>query len=151
LPDTALLVPAFVLAAAVTVALAIALNRPILSAAAPVPPCAAWLTYAFQALTGQPQWLTTAAGAAIIAVAGLLRSARRAGGRPVATPDVVALEITGMGMVMGASLVQAVTRGPGYSLLGAGLALALIGWGARRGLARPGRRGIGRHCRRRPA
>ena len=130
LPDTALLVPAFILAAAVIVALAVALDRPILSAAAPVPLCAAWLTYAFRALTGQPQWFTMPAGVAIIAVAGVLRSARRAGGRPVATPDVVALEITGMGLVMGTSLVQAVTRGPGYSLLGAGLALGLVGWGA---------------------
>jgi cell division protein FtsW (lipid II flippase) len=33
-------------------------------------------------------------------------------------------------MMMGASLVQAVTRGSLYGLIGVGLALALIGWGA---------------------
>jgi hypothetical protein len=130
LPDVVLLVPAFVLSAALIVALAVAFRRPVLSVAAPVPLCAAWLAYASQALTGQPQWFSVPVGAAIIAVAGLLRSARRADGRPVGTPDVVALEITGMGMVMGASLVQAVTRGSLYGLIGVGLALALIGWGA---------------------
>jgi hypothetical protein len=130
LPDVVLLVPAFVLSAALIVALAVAFRRPVLSVAAPVPLCAAWLAYASQALTGQPQWFSVPVGAAIIAVAGLLRSARRADGRPVGTPDVVALEITGMGMMMGASLVQAVTRGSLYGLIGVGIALALIGWGA---------------------
>ena len=81
-------------------------------------------------MAGQPQWYTVPAGAAMLAVAGLLRMARRAGGRPAATPDVVALEAAGMAMVMAASLVQGFTRGPLYDLVGAGLALALAGWGA---------------------
>ena len=130
LPDRTLLVPACALTAVLIVALAIALDRRGLAAATPVPLCAAWLAYASEALTGQPQWYTVPAGAAILAVAGLLRSSRRADGRPVATPDVVALEITGMAMVMAASLVQGFTRGPIYDLIGAGLALALAIWGA---------------------
>jgi hypothetical protein len=56
-------------------------------------------------LTGQPQWFTMPLGAALLAVAVLLRSARRAGHRPVATPDVIFLEVTGMGLIVGASLV----------------------------------------------
>lgn len=131
LPDRTLLVPACVLAAVLVVVLAVVLRVRGLAAATPVPLCAAWLAYASEALTGQPQWYTVPTGAAILAVAGLLRSARRASGHPVATPDVVALEITGMAMVMAASLVQGFTRGPTYDLLGACLGLALAVWGAR--------------------
>lgn len=129
-PDRTLLVPSFVLAAVLFAAFAVALRRPSLRAAVPVPLCAAWIAYASEAVAGQPQWYTVPTGLAIVAIAGLLRSARRAEGRPVATPDVIALEITGMTMILGASVVQAVTRGSFYALVGAGLALALTGWGA---------------------
>jgi len=130
LPDRYLLIPAFVLAGVLAVALAVGFHRPVLAALTPIPLCAAWLTYASEALTGQPQWLTVPLGVALLAVAVLLRSARRADDRPVATPDVIALEVTGMGLVMGASLVQSVTRSPLYALMGVGLGLAIAGWGA---------------------
>ena len=64
LPDRALLVPAFVLAAVMSVTVAEVFGRPALRAASPVLLCAAWLAYAAQALAGQPQWCTVAAGAA---------------------------------------------------------------------------------------
>jgi hypothetical protein len=92
--------------------------------------CAAWLVYASEALTGQPQWFTAPLGAALLAVAVLVRSARRADGRPVATPDVISLEVTGMGLIVGASLVQSVTESSLYALVAAGLGLAIAGWGA---------------------
>lgn len=130
LPDRHLLIPAFVLAGVLAVALAAGLHRPVLAATVPIPLCAAWLTYASEALTGQPQWLTVPLGVAILAVAVLLRSARRAAGRPVATPDVISLEVTGMGLVVGTFLVQSVTRSPLYALIGAGLGLVIAGWGA---------------------
>ena len=130
LPDRHLLVPAFVLAGVQAVTLAAGMHRPALAAAAPIPLCAAWLTYASEALTGQPQWFTVPLGAALLAVAVLLRSARRADDRPVATPDVISLESTGMGLVMGASLVQSIIQGPVYALIGAGLGLAIAVWGA---------------------
>ena len=69
-------------------------------------------------------------GAALLAVAVLLRSARRAGHRPVATPDVISLEVTGMGLIVGASLVQSVIESTLYALIGVGLGLAIAVWGA---------------------
>jgi hypothetical protein len=130
LPDRYLLIPAFVLAGVLAAALAAGFQRPVLAAITPIPLCAAWLTYASEALTGQPQWLTVPLGLAVLAVAVLLRSARRAGNRPVAAPDVVALEITGMGLIVGASLVQSITRSPLYALIGVGLGVAIAAWGA---------------------
>ncbi len=130
LPERYLLIPAFVLAGVLAVALAAGFHRPALAALAPIPLCAAWLTYASQALTGQPQWLTLPLGVALLAVAVLLRSARRADNRPVASPDVVALEITGMGLIVAAPLVQSITRSPLYALMGVGLGLAIAIWGA---------------------
>ena len=129
-PDRTLLVPAFVLVAVVIVALTVSLHRPAMVAATPLPLCAAWLAYASEAMTGQPQWFTVPVGAALLAVSVLLRSVRRAGGGPLAAPDVIALEVTGMVLIMGASLVQCVTRGPFYGLIGVGLGLVLAGWGA---------------------
>jgi hypothetical protein len=129
LPDRYLLIPAFVLAGVLAVTLAVGFHRPALAALTPIPLCAAWLIYASEALTGQPQWLTVPLGVAILAVAVLLRSARRADDRPVTTPDVITLEVTGMGLVVGASLVQSVTRNPLYALMGVGLGLAIVGWG----------------------
>jgi len=166
-PDHAPLVAALVLAAVLVVTMAVTLKRPGLEALVPVPLCAAWLVYASAALAWQPQWFTVPIGVAALACASLLRVARRsasgpgagrapgagaglgtsrapgepgAAGRPVTTPDVAALEITGMVLMMGASLVQAVSRGPGYGLLGSGIALVLIGWGT---LTRVRRRLIG--------
>jgi hypothetical protein len=130
LPDRDLLIPAFVLAGVLAVALAVGLRRPALAAVTPIPLAAAWLTYASQALTGQPQWFTVPLGAALLAVAVLLRSARRAEHRPAATADVISLEVSGMGLVVAASLVQSVTRGPLDALIGTGLGLAIAGWGA---------------------
>ncbi|HEX6933479.1 MAG TPA: hypothetical protein VF162_15135 [Streptosporangiaceae bacterium] len=130
LPDRTLLVPAFVLAAVALVDFAVALRRPRLRAAVPVPLCAAWIAYASEAVAGQPQWYTVPTGLAILAAAGLLRSARRSQGSSVAALDVIALEITGMALMLGASVVQAITRGSVYALIGAGLALVLTGWGA---------------------
>jgi hypothetical protein len=130
LPDRALIVPALLLTGVLILTLAAWLRRPGLAAATPVPLCAAWLAYASAALAGQPQWFTVPAGAALIGAAALLRSARRSEGRPVDGPDVTALEVTGMGLVMGASLVQSVTTGPLFGLVGVGLAILLTCWGA---------------------
>jgi hypothetical protein len=130
LPDRDLLIPAFILAGVLAVALAAGTDRPALAAITPVPLCAAWLVYASEALTGQVEWFTTPLGAALLAVAVLLRSARRAGHRPVATPEIISLEVTGMGLLVGASLVQSVTENTLYALIGAGLGLAIAGWGA---------------------
>lgn len=130
LPDRGLLIPAFILAGVLAVALAVGTHRAAVAAITPIPLCAAWLIYASEALTGQPQWFTMPLGAALLAVAVLLRSARRADGRPVATPDVISLEVTGMGLLVGASLVQSVTESTLYALVGAGLGVAIAGWGA---------------------
>jgi hypothetical protein len=130
LPDRHLLIPAFILGGVLAVALAVGTHRPAVAAVTPIPLCAAWLVYASEALTGQPQWFTVPLGAALLSVAVLLRSARRADGRPVATPDVISLEVAGMGLIVGASLVQSVTENSLYALVAAGLGLAIAGWGA---------------------
>lgn len=130
LPARYLLIPALVLAGVLAVSLAVGFRQPVLAALTPIPLCAAWLAYASEAVASQPQWLTAPLGAAILAVAVLLRSARRADERPVATPDVIALEVTGMGLLVGASLVQSVTRNPLYALIGVGLGMSIAGWGA---------------------
>jgi hypothetical protein len=130
LPDRHLLIPAFILAGVLAVALAVGTHRPALAAVTPIPLCAAWLIYASEALTGQPQWFTVPLGAGLIAASVLLRSARRAEDRPIATADVISLEVIGMGLIVGASLVQSVTGSPLYALIAAGLGLAITGWGA---------------------
>jgi hypothetical protein len=91
--------------------------------------CGAWLAFASQALGGNPQWYTVPIGLALLVVVGLLRRDARTRATDPARPDIVVLEVVGIGFVVGSAFVQSVTDSLGYAAVAAGLGLAVVAWG----------------------
>jgi hypothetical protein len=113
----ALLVPAFLLTAVHLVAVAAARRRPTVLFGVPPALCAAWLAWASTALGGDVQWRTLPAGAALLAMAEIRRWIRHREHRPGNTPDVVALDVTGMALMAAPAAVQAIRTSAGYGLI----------------------------------
>lgn len=93
----------------------------------PILACGSWLTFSSSALADDPQWVTPI-GLAALAVVGLWRRDRRQQAGPVASTDIVVLELTGVAFLIGPSLVQSVTESARYAVLAAALGLAVLGW-----------------------
>jgi hypothetical protein len=105
------------------------LARPGLGRLAPPLACGAWLELTAEAIGGDPQWLTIPVGLTLLVVVEMTRAQRRRGGRPL-DHELRLLEHAGMLLVVGAALVQTVTRATSYGLVAALLAIALCVWGA---------------------
>ncbi|MGB7982024.1 MAG: hypothetical protein WCF36_14685 [Candidatus Nanopelagicales bacterium] len=129
LPDSTLLVPALLAGAALAGAIGVAFGSVRAWALAPVLACGAWLAYARQALGGNPQWYAIPIGLALLVVVALIRQDRRERGLDPAAGSIVVLESVGIGVLVGPSLVQAITESLGYTLLGALLGVCVVGWG----------------------
>ncbi len=111
--------------------------------------CGAWLLFAAGAFSGEPQWFTVPVGVALLAVVGIARSqahaqARRDGTQPAAagnagatsgggdgtaTGGLLPLEYAGMAFVVGAGIVEAVTRSPARGLSAVAFGAAVAAWG----------------------
>lgn len=90
---------------------------------------AAWLVIAAGSLTGDPQWFTVPLGLAVLAVVGIARHDRRR--RQVLVPDpwLSLLDLAGMGLLVGAAVVQTVTVSAGWALVALACGLGLIAFG----------------------
>ncbi len=128
LPDSALLVPSLLVGAVLAAVIGLVLDSAPAMTVSPVLGCAAWLAFANDALSGNPQWYTIPIGLALLAVVALVRQDRRTRGLEPAAPSIVVLELVGIGVIVGPSLVQSITESLGYALLAAMLGLCLIGW-----------------------
>ncbi len=105
------------------------LASPGLARLAPPLACGAWLELTAEALGGDPQWLTVPIGLTLLVVVEMSRAQLRAGGKPL-TRELRLLEHAGMLLVVGAALVQTVTRATTYGLVASLLAIGLCVWGA---------------------
>jgi hypothetical protein len=105
------------------------LARPGLGRLAPPLACGAWLELTAEAIGGDPQWLTIPVGLTLLVVVEMSRAQRRRAGRPL-DHELRLLEHAGMLLVVGAALVQTVTRTTSYGLLASLLAIGLCVWGA---------------------
>jgi hypothetical protein len=130
LPDKTLLVGALIAVAAQSVVIGRVLRMSALLMAGPPLLSLSWMLYASEALGGNPQWYLVPLGLALIVMAGLLRWTRRQAGKDVATIDVVALELAGVGFIAGASLVQTATDSLGYALVAIAEGVTFALWGA---------------------
>jgi len=100
-----------------------------IQALAPVLACAAWLEFARGTVAGQPQWVAMAVGLALLMVVGLWRHDRGRSGGNRASAEVVGVELVGLGLLVGPSLVSMVSDSLGWSLLALGLGLGVAAWG----------------------
>jgi hypothetical protein len=129
LPDRWLIAWVLYVFAGELVVLSAVLRRPWLLPAAPITLAAAWLLHTSELLGGDPHWYTVPSGLALLGAAGLARIERRASGRPVATPELIAVEDGGMALVVVTSLARAVAATTAWGLLAIGLGAGLCGYG----------------------
>jgi len=129
LPDRSLLVPALAVAGAYAAVVGVVTRRREFLLIAPLLLCAAWLTFATEALTGNPEWVTVPIGVTILVVNGLLRATLRERGEDPAQPTIAAVDLAGMGFVVGAALVQTIVESLWYGVLAVGLGVLVAAWG----------------------
>jgi hypothetical protein len=130
LPDRTLLVGALVVVAAQCVVIGRVVGLTVLLVSGPPLLSLSWILYASEALSGNPQWYLVPVGLALVVMAALLRWTRRRADKDMATTDVVALELAGVGFIAGAALVQTVTDSLGYAVLAIAEGVAIAFWGA---------------------
>ncbi|MGB7981190.1 MAG: hypothetical protein WCF36_10415 [Candidatus Nanopelagicales bacterium] len=106
-----------------------ALRNLSIQALSPLLACAAWLVFAAEALTGRVQWWTAPVGLALLVVVGLWRRDRIRQGEPPSSPEMVAVELAGIGLLVGASLVLMVTESLAHVLPALALGVAITVWG----------------------
>ena len=130
LPDRSLLVPALAAAGIYAAVLGVTGRRDSFTVAAPLILCAAWLTYATDALTGNSNWITVPVGVTILIVGGVLRAALGRRGEKTAQPATIAIDYVGIAFTVSASLVDTATTDLWFALLAIALGLAIAVWGA---------------------
>jgi hypothetical protein len=129
LPDRMLLVPSLLVGAGVAAAAGVALSSVWMRVLSPLLACAAWVTFAAESLSDNPQWYTVPMGLALLVAVALLRQDARKRGADPAAAGIVALEVVGIAFVVGASFVQAVTNSLVYIGLAVVLGAAVAAWG----------------------
>lgn len=129
LPDSTLLVPALLAGAGLAAAIGVVFASLATMTMAPVLACAAWLVFANEALSGNPQWYTVPIGVALLVVVGLARQGRRERGLDPAARQIVLVELAAVGILVGPGLVQAITESLGYAVLTMALGLGISAWG----------------------
>lgn len=123
---------ALLLAAAIeTAVVGTVLRQTATLVASPVLACLAWLVFAVDALTGDPNWFTVPIGLALLLDAGALRWLR--GGRAAEAgaidgPDVLVLEWSGMTALVVSALVETMTGELAYALLAMSIGVGVVVW-----------------------
>ncbi len=129
LPARPPLVGALLLLGLDLLALGVVGRHPAALEAAPLPMGAAWLLFASEALTGNPQWFTVPIGLALLAAVGAFRVQERREGHDPATLPVIVLDVLGSALLVGSAVVQIVVDDIAYGALATGLGLGILGWG----------------------
>ena len=129
LPDQRLLAVVLLAIAIELVAAAVTLSIKELFVAAPVIATAAWLVYAADAVSGEPNWFTVPIGAAMLVTTALTRWIRSSRGGNRSASEIVILECVGMSFTVGAAMVQTITGDLWKGLLAVGIGALIGAWG----------------------
>ena len=129
LPDRVLLVPSLLVCAGVAAAAGVVMSSVWPRVLSPLLACAAWLVFAAESLSENPQWYTLPMGLALLAIVGLLRQDARSRGENPASHGIVSLEVVGIAFVVGGSFVQAVTDSLAYVAMAILLGVVAAAWG----------------------
>ncbi len=128
-PVPGLLSAPLAVAAVQAAAAGVALRRAQLSLLSPALAGAAWIVFALESLQAHSGWVIAPVGLACLATVVLWRQDRQRRGEPLATPEVVGLELVGIALLVGPSLVRSVTDTSVHAGVAMVLGLAVAGWG----------------------
>lgn len=128
-PRRGLLVGSLLAAGVEVAAAGLTLRRPRLVYGSPVLLCTAWLVFASEALSGNPEWFTVPVGLTLLTLVELGRWSRRTLGLGTVTADLLVLELLGIGFLVGSALTQILTESPAYGLLAVALSGVVAAWG----------------------
>ncbi|HEX6887132.1 MAG TPA: hypothetical protein VF143_03420 [Candidatus Nanopelagicales bacterium] len=124
-----LLVAVLVACAAQAAALGTVRHSLAIQVLAPVFACAAWLVFAASSIEGRPEAWSTPMGLALLVVVGLWRRDRMRRGTSVRSPEIVVVEVVGVALLVGASLVLMVTESLAHVVPALLLGIAVTVWG----------------------
>ncbi|MCI0634764.1 MAG: hypothetical protein L0206_12735 [Actinobacteria bacterium] len=130
LPDRSPLVAALLVCGIESAAAGLVLRRAEPLVLSPLLLSGAWIVFTREAFAGDPQWFTVPLGLAVFAVVEVLRWDLRRRGRPVNTPELVALEVAGFAFLIGASPVRVIQGSSWAGAVGVALGVLVAGWGA---------------------
>lgn len=116
-------------AAVLATAAGVALHRVGLRLLSSALACAAWVSFAHASFDERPEWATAPAGLTALVAVGLVRRDRARRGRPVASSEIVVLELAGIALLVGPFLVSGLTAGPLHVVAGLVVGLVIAGWG----------------------
>ena len=91
---------------------------------------ASWLLFAADAFRGNPQWYTIPLGVTILALVDILRWDVKRRGESISAPLVAYADYAGMAFMVGASLIQVITRSTAHSLVAVLTGLLILAWSA---------------------
>jgi hypothetical protein len=138
LPDRGGLIAVFLAMAAETAVIGVVTRTTPPIVVSPLMACAGWVTYASDALTGDPNWFTVPIGLALLTVSSGVRWIRR--GRETATSDgptsdrlttdVTVLDIAGSTMLVAAATVQSLLGALQNALLVLAAGIGIVVWAA---------------------
>jgi hypothetical protein len=110
-------------------AIGVAWRRVGVQMLSPALACAAWVSLGFDLLGARPESVTIPAGFAALVAVGLWRHDRAQRSEPLASSEIVILELSGVVLLVGPSLASALAVGPGHALLALVLGVAVAWWG----------------------
>lgn len=129
-PDRPLLVISLAAAGGSCAIAGVMTNRPHLTELAPPLLCGSWMAFASTVLVGNPVWIATPVGLALLADVGLARADQHRQGVMGTKPAVIAVEITATTFLILPALVQLGNGDLPYALVSICFGTGLAMWGA---------------------
>lgn len=133
LPDRGGLIAVFLALAAEAAVVGAVTRTTTPIAISPLMACAGWITYASDALTGDPNWFTVPIGLALLTVSSGVRWVRHGRGHTTsarAMTDIAVLDVTGATMLVAAATVQSLLGELQHALVVLLAGIGLLVWAA---------------------
>jgi hypothetical protein len=143
LPSTGLLSAALAAVGIQALVVGGMLELPVFVFAGPPLLLGSWLLFAADALGGNPQWYTIPIGITILVLVDVVRWDTKRRDATISAPALAYVDYAGMAFMVGASLIQVITRSAAHGLVAVLAGIVILGWAAATRLRRRALGGAG--------